>query len=207
VSGKIKPGAGTGAEGKKFAKLATVHDYRGLSEDEHEKALAVADAPIEEKVRFIFELMSTLRFQTHRTAKELSWAWNLKIGTVRGYCSRAKDIFNVMSRHEQSPDAYRQEIQLKYEHLTNLALQAKKPMLKTNKETGEQEIVYAEAPDVKAAITATKAIAELQGAHRNAVVEAMKNKYEEQDMGLEEMLALAQKKIEEEDEEEDGRED
>ena len=190
---------GTGSNGKKFAKLATVHDYRGLSEDEHQRALAVADAPIEEKVRFIFELMSTLRFQSHRTAKELSWAWNLKVGTVRGYCSRAKDIYNVMARHEQSPDAYRQEIQLRYEHLTQLALEAKKPMLKTDKETGEQEIVYAEAPDVKAAITATKAIAELQGAHRNAVVEAMKNKYEEQDMSLEEMLSLAQKKIEEED--------
>lgn len=198
-SALAKGDEGTGANGKKFAKLQTVHNYRGLTEDEHDRAMALTDAPTEEKVEFIFGLMAELRFQTHQTAKELAWAWGLKVNTVRAYCARAGDVFRMMARHERSPEEYRQQIQLRYEHLTNMALQAKKPMLSTNRETGEQTIVYADAPNVQAAITATKAMAELQGAHRNAVVEAQKNQYIEDDESLEDMLKMAQKKLEEED--------
>ena len=197
MSEKINRFEGTGPAGRKFRKLDTVSNYDGLTDNEIERAVALIGAGTEAKVEFIFELMSTLRFQTHRTAKELSYAWNLNINTVRGYCARAKDIFNFMAQHERSPDAYRQEIQLRYEHLTNMALQAEKPMLKTDKETGEQEIVYAKAPDIKAAITATKAIAELQAAHRNAVVEANRNQYTERDLSLEQLSELMKEELNE----------
>ena len=202
---KINRFEGTGPAGRKFRKLDTVANYDGLTDDELEKAVALVGAGTEAKVEFIFELMSTLRFQQHRTAKELSYAWNLNVNTVRGYCSRARDIFNFMAQHERSPDAYRQEIQLRYEHLTNMALQAQKPMLKTDKETGEQEIVYANAPDIKAAITATKAMAELQGAHRNAVVEAARNQYVEKELSLEQLSELMKDELNETDDMENSQ--
>ena len=135
-----------------------VKEYR-LTPEEEEEAMKLVGSSPDEKVEFIFELNRHFRFEPQLTSKALAEIWGLSVQRVRQYGQDAKRHYRWMAKHsEVDPEVFRAELDDAFQVLRDKAVNAKKPFM-----TKEGEIVYADQPDVKSAIMAQRARAELAG--------------------------------------------
>lgn len=144
--------------GRSIERKSFITSYR-LTPLEEQEAMALAGSSVEEKVEFIFELNRHFRFEPLLTCRELARIWGLNISTVRKYGQDAKRQYRYMAKMaEPDPEVFRAELDDAFQVLRDKAVNAKKAFL-----TKEGEVVYADQPDVKGAIMAQRARAELAG--------------------------------------------
>lgn len=132
---------------------------------EKQAASKLRDKDRQEKVMFIYDLSTQLRFERGRTTRDLALIWGCSPHEVAAMARDAKTILTqVMKGSVLSPEELRYELFQKLEFILADSMSAKKQVL-----TKDGEIVTLDAPDRRSAIHAIDKVASLFGLHQKPV--------------------------------------
>jgi hypothetical protein len=147
-------------------------------------ALEVRGGDDQAKIDFIYTLIRECKWYKLRTARELSVIWRCETKEVMALGRTASEVLqrDIVPFAEQ----LKSEILEKTDFVVNSAMSAKKPFL-----TMQGDVVYADAPDHRSALTGLNMLADIVGI--KAPKKSIHANYTE--CSLEELIAMARSQL------------